>query len=168
MLYDNATLFYGDDLKQVLDSIPARGAQPGVLPTEIVRQMLPELLIKQLAKTVHVAHEHFGAVTVYRKLLEDLYEAADQAIQKQDFGLLYQITGKLTFRHVPSELDAKQWGRDFLHAYRRNAGWLRDTKEALESIRAAVEELEVVEDSRNARLKTQILEAAERGLITHI
>ncbi|MCA1556252.1 MAG: hypothetical protein LC747_06135 [Acidobacteria bacterium] len=168
LIYDNATLFYGDDLNQVLSSISARGAQPGVLPTEIVRPMLPELLSKQLAKTVHFAHEHFGAVTVYRKLLEELYEAADQAIQKKDLGLLHQITGKLAFWYVPSEHDVKQWGRDFLYAYRRDAGWLRDTKKALEDIQAAVKDLEVTEGSHNAELKAQILEAAERGLITHV
>ena len=168
LIYDNATLFYGDDMKQVLSSISARGAQPGVAPTQIVRQMIPELLINQLAKTVHFAHEHFGAVTVYRKLLEELYEAAAQAIQKEDLGLLYQITGKLAFWYVPSERDAKQWGKDFLYAYRRDAGWLRDTKKALENIQAAVKELEVADGSHNAELKAQILQAAERGLVTHI
>jgi hypothetical protein len=168
LIYDNATLFYGDDMKQVLSHVSAHGAQPGSPPTEIVRQILLELLIKQLSKTVHFAHEHFGAVVVYRKLLEELYEAADQAIQKKDLRLLYQITGKLAFWYVPSERDAKQWGKDFLYAYRRDAGWLRDTKKALEGIQAAVKELEVTEGSRNAELKARILDAAERGLITHI
>lgn len=136
--------------------------------TEAVRKALPEILINELVKTVKVAHEHFGAVAVYRSMLEELYEAADQAIQKKDLELLYKITGKLAFWYVPGESDVKQWGKDFLHAYRRDAGWLHDTKKALEKIKDAVKELEVVDGSRNAELKAQILKAAENGLITHI
>jgi hypothetical protein len=166
LIYDNAVLFSGDDLNDLMKSISAMG-QPGVVPGDIVRKILSEVLIKQLAKTVKSAHEHFGAVTVYRSMLEELYEAADQAIQKKDLELLYRITGKLAFWYVPSESDVKQWGKDFLHAYRRDAGWLRDTKKALESIKAAAEKLEV-EGDRNDELRTSIIKAAEKGLITHI
>lgn len=168
VLFDNAVLFSGDDLKQVLADISARGAQPDVYPIEIVRQMMTDVLVRQLAKTVHFSHEHFGAVAVYRSMLEDLYEAADQAIKANDLGLLHKITGKLAFWYIPSESDAKQMGKDFLHAYRRDAGWLRDTKDALEKILDAVKELKVEEGSRNAELQGKIIETAERGLITHI
>lgn len=168
LIYDDAVLFSGDELKEVLIHISASGAQLGVAPTEEVLKTLPEVLIKQLAKTVKFAHEHFGAVTVYRDMLEELYEAADQAIQKKDLGLLYKITGKLAFWYVPSESDVKQWGKDFLYAYRRDAGWLHDTQAALEKVKAAAAELEVADGSRNAELKAQILKAAEDGLTTHI
>jgi hypothetical protein len=168
LIYDDAVLFSGDELKEVLGLISASGAQSGVAPIEVVRRILPEALIKQLVKTVKFAHEHFGAVAVYRDWLEDLYAAADQAIQKKDLGLLHKITGKLAFWYVPGESDVKQWGKDFLYAYRRDAGWLHDAKKALEKIGAAVKELDVVEGSRNAELKEQILKEAEKGLITHI
>jgi hypothetical protein len=168
LIYDNAVLFSGDDLKEVLKYISANGGEPGAALTEAVRKTLPEVLITELVKTVKVAHEHFGAVAVYRSMLEELYEAADQAIQEKDLQLLYKITGKLAFWYVPGESDVKQWGKDFLHAYRRDSGWLHDTKVALEKIKAAVKEFEAVDGSRNAELKAQILKAAEDGLITHI
>lgn len=169
VIYDDAVLFSGDDLKQVLSYISGRaGGMTGAALTESVRTALPGLLTEQLTKTVKFAHEHFGAVAVYRDLLEELYKAADQAIQNQDLGLLHAITGKLAFWYVPTENDVKQWGKDFLYAYRRDAGWLRDTKKALEEIETAAKELEVEEGSRNAQLKAKILKAAEDGLITHI
>lgn len=168
LIYDDAVLFSGDELKEVLKRISASGVQPGVSPADIIRKLLPEILTNQLVKTVKFAHEHFGAVAVYRDLLEELYKAADQAIQKKDIELLHRITGKLAFWYVPSEGDVKQWGKDFLHAYRRDAGWLRDTKKALEKIKTAVKDLDVVDGTRNAELKAQILKTAEDGLITHI
>lgn len=162
LLYDDAVLFSGDDLIDLLKRISDCGGQ-----SDAVLKTLPDVLVKQLAKTVKFAHEHFGAVTVYRSMLEELYDAADQAIQKKDLGLLHKITGKLAFWYVPGESDVKQWGKDFLHAYRRDAGWLSDTKKALERIGAAAKELEV-EGPRNTELKAQIIKAAEDGLITHV
>lgn len=167
VVYDEAVLFSGDDLKEVLKRISVNGAQPGGTLAESVRKTLPEGLIRQLVKTVKSAHEHFGAVAVYRDLLEELYDAADQAIQKKDLELLHKITGKLAFWYVPAEGDVKQWGKDFLHAYRRDAGWLNHTKKALEKIKADAEQLEV-EGPRNAELKSQIIKDAEDGLITRI
>ena len=82
--------------------------------------------------------------------------------------MLHKITGKLAFWYVPGENDVKQWGKDFLYAYRRDAGWLRDTKKALEKIKSAVKQLDVPAGSKNAQLKAQILEAAEKGLVIHI
>jgi len=122
----------------------------------------------QLAKTVKFAHEHFGAVAVYRSMLEELYEAADQAIQKKDIELLYKITGKLAFWYVPSERDVKQWGKDFLHAWRRDVSWLQFAKKMLEKIKVAAEQIETQEGTHNAKLKQQIIKAAEDGLIPHI
>jgi hypothetical protein len=166
LIYDDAVLFSGDELKEVLERISDNGGETDL--AEAVRKTLPEVLIKQLTKTVKFSHEHFGAVAVYRSLLEELYEAADQAIQKNDLALLHKITGKWAFWYVPAERDVKQWGKDFLHAYRRDAGWLRDTQKALRRIKKAVEELEVAHGSRNAELKAQIIKAADDGLITHI
>ena len=42
------------------------------------------------------------------------------------------------------------------------------TREALEKIKKAVQHLEVTEGSTNARLKAEILDAAKKGLITHV
>lgn len=166
VVYDNAVLFSGDDLKDILIRVPPATGQNSL--ADAFQNVLPDVLIKQLVKTVKASHEYFGAVAVYRSMLEELYEAADQAIQKKDLDLLHRITGKLAFWYVPTETDVKQWGKDFLHAYRRDAGWLHDTKKALEKIETAVKELDVPEGSRNAELKEQILKAAKDGLITHI
>ena len=166
VVHDDAWLFSGDDLKYVLKSVD-NGNQSAEALAEAVRETLPEVLIKQLAKTVKFAHEHFGAVAVYRDLLEELYNAADQAIQKKDLELLHKITGKLAFWYVPGESDVKQWGKDFLHAYRRDAGWLSDAKRSLEKIRGAAKQLDL-EDPKNTELKAQIIKAADDGLITHV
>ena len=165
LVYDDAVLFSGEEMNEVLKRISDSGGVSDLAGA--VRKILPQVLTEQLAKTVKFSHEHFGAVAVYRDLLEELYNAADQAIQKKDLQLLHMITGKLAFWSVPTEGDVKQWGKDFLHAYRRDAGWLNHTKKALEKIRAYAEQLEV-EGSRNTELKSQIIETAEKGLITHI
>lgn len=165
LVYDDAVLFSGDELIEVLKRISDGGGASDL--TGAVRTILPQVLIKQLVKTVKFSHEHFGAVAVYRDLLEELYSAADQAIQKKDLDLLHRITGKLAFWSVPTEGDVKQWGKDFLHAYRRDAGWLNDTKKALEKIKTYAEQLEE-DSSRNAELKSQIVKTADRGLIIHI
>jgi hypothetical protein len=166
LVFDDAVLFSGEELNEVLKLIEDNGGYADL--AEAVRKTLPEVLIKQLVKTVKFSHEHFGAVAVYRSMLEELYEAADQAIQKNDLALLHKITGKLAFWYVPAEGDVKQWGKEFLHAYRRDAGWLQDTQRALEKIKKAVEKLEVADGSPNADLKAQVMKAAEDGLITHI
>lgn len=168
LVCDDAVLFSGDELNEVLKRISDNGGQSREALAEAIRKTLPKVLIEQLVKTVKFSHEHFGAVAVYRSMLEELYEAADQAIQKNDLALLHKITGKLAFWYVPAEGDVKQWGKDFLHAYRRDAGWLRDTQKALEKIKKAAEELAVDEGSPSAELKTQIIKAADDGLITHI
>jgi hypothetical protein len=165
LVYDDAVLFSGEELIDVLKRISDGGGASDLAGA--VRTILPQVLVKQLVKTVKFSHEHFGAVAVYRDLLEELYNAADQAIQKKDLDLLHRITGKLAFWSVPTEGDVKQWGKDFLHAYRRDAGWLNDTKKALERIKAYAEQLEE-DSSRTAELKSQIIKTADRGLIIHI
>lgn len=168
LIHDEAVLLSGADLLDVLKRVPNGSEQSSQSLAESFRKILPEVLIEQLVKTVKFSHEHFGAVAVYRSFLEEVYEAADEAIKKRDLELLHKITGKLAFWYLPTENDVKQWGKDFLHAYRRDAGWLRDTKKALEKIQSAAKELDVPEESRNAELKEQILKAADDGLITHI
>ena len=166
LIYDDAVLFSGDDFERLLGGILSAGAQSGNLTPGTA--VLQQALIDQLAKTVKFSHEHFGAVAVYRRFLEELYEAADRAIKERNLEPLHLITGKLAFWYVPSENDVKQWGKDFLYAYRRDAGWLHDTQKALEKIKKAVQHLEVTEGSTNARLKAEILDAAKKGLITHV
>lgn len=166
LIYDDAVLFSGNELTDVLRQISDNGGDSPSL-NEAISRTLPNVLIEQLAKTVKFSHEYFGAVAVYRDLLEELYKAADEAIQNKNLGLLYTITSKLTFGYVPSESDVKQWGKDFLHAYRRDAGWLRDATKALEKIKTAAEKINAT-DLTNKELKEQIIKAAEKGLITHI
>jgi hypothetical protein len=168
LVYDNAVILNRDGLRRVLDLLSRSGIQPGNPPKEMIQQLAPEVLAEQLVEAVRHGEEYFGAAAVYRDLLEDLYKAADQAIQKGNIGLLHEITGKLAFWYVPGESDVKQWGKDFLRAYRRDAGWLYDTKQALEKIKAAAERLEVEEGTQNAELKKKIIAAAEDGLVTHI
>jgi hypothetical protein len=167
LIYEDAVLFSGQDLESLLARISARSASSADVKASI-SSVLQQALLDQLAKTVKFSHEHFGAVAVYRRFLEELYEAADRAIKERNLELLHLITGKLAFWYVPSESDVKQWGKDFLYAYRRDAGWLHDTKKALEKIKKVVKQLEVTEGSTNARLKAEILDAAEKGLITHV
>jgi len=162
------SILEGATLNEALDLITQRGAQQGVLPLEIAQQVAPDVLAKRLAKMEEILRERSGEAAVYRDLLEDLYKAADQAIQKQDLGLLHKITGKLAFWYVPSENEVKQWGKDFLHAYQRDYGWLQFTKKALEKVKDAAEKIDAAEGSRDAGLKQEIIKLAEDGLIPHI
>jgi hypothetical protein len=127
-----------------------------------------EELLERVRKAEQVANESQAEAAVYRDLLEDLYKAADQAITHKNLGLLHEITGRLAFFDVPHEGDVKQWGKYFLHAYIRDAGWLYDAKEALERIKADAEKLAVDKNSPNAELKERIIETARNGLIPHI
>jgi hypothetical protein len=52
VVYDDAVLFSGDDLIEVLQRISDNGGQPDAALAEVVRNTLPEVLIKQLVKTV--------------------------------------------------------------------------------------------------------------------
>jgi hypothetical protein len=167
LVCNEAVLFSGDELDELLKRISDNGSQSREVIEAAIRQALPEVLIKQLVKTVKFSHENFGAVAVYRSMLEEVYQAADQAIQKKDLELLHKITGKLAFWYVPAESDVRRWGKDFLQAYRRDAGWLHHTKKALEKIKKAAKELEV-DGARNKELKDQIIKAADDGLIIHI
>ena len=126
-----------------------------------------ETLLERLRKAEQIAVESQAEAAVYRDLLEDCYKAADEALHNKDLNLLYTLTGKLAFNWMPSETDGKQWGKYFLHAYRRDAWWLKHAKEALERIKADAENL--LEDNKmNAELKKRIIAAAENGLITHV
>lgn len=126
-----------------------------------------ETLLERLLKAEQIAAESQAEAAVYRDLLEDCYKAADEALHNKDLNLLYTVTGKLAFNWMPSETDGKQWGKYFLHAYRRDAWGLKHAKEALERIKADAENL--LEDNKtNAELKKRIIAAAENGLITHV
>jgi hypothetical protein len=162
------SILEGKTFQEVLDLITQRGAQPGVLPTEIVQQLAPEILAERLARLEEIITERSGEAAVYRNLLEDLYKAADEAIKKRNLELLHTITGKLAFWYVPSESDVKQWGKDFLHAYRRDYGWLQFTKKVLEKIKASAVLIEAPEGSRNAALKQEIIKLVDEGLIPHM
>lgn len=126
-----------------------------------------EKLLERLRKTEQVAAESQAEAAVYRDLLEECWRAASEALKAGEIDLLYKITGKLSFDWMPSEHEGKQWGKLFLHAYMRDAGWLKHAKKQLSQIRADAEMIS--EDSEvNAELKRKIIDAAEDGLITHI
>ena len=74
------------------------------------------------------------------------------------------------FLTTPSKQDVKRWGKYFLDAYMRDARWLRDTKKALELIKAEAEKL-LEDNTTNAELKKKIeniIKVADEGLIEHI
>lgn len=126
-----------------------------------------EKLLESLRKAEQIAAESQAEAAVYRDLLEECWRAASEALKNEDLDLLYKITGKLSFDWMPSEHESKQWGKLFLHAYMRDAGWLKHTKERLEQIKADAELL-IEDNETNAELKKKIVDAAEDGLITHI
>jgi hypothetical protein len=126
-----------------------------------------EKLLERLRKAEQVAAESQAEAAVYRDLLEECWRAASEALQAGEVNLLYKITGKLSFDWMPSEHEGKQWGKLFLHAYMRDAGWLNHAKEQLSQIKAAAEMI-LEDNASNAELKMKIIDAAEKGLITHI
>jgi len=50
----------------------------------------------------------------------------------------------------------------------RDARWLRHTKQALEKIKADAEKLAIEENEGNAKLKKDIIMAAEKCLVVHL
>ena len=51
---------------------------------------------------------------IYRRLLERIYEAANEASAQKNVHLLHTITGLHGFK-IPDEHDLKQFGRDMWH-----------------------------------------------------
>ncbi|MBA3246621.1 MAG: hypothetical protein H0T63_00895 [Pyrinomonadaceae bacterium] len=125
-----------------------------------------EKLLENLGKAELIARESQAEAAVCQNLLEDYYEAARQAVSKNDINLLPNIA-HTHFSPIPTG-DSKQWGKLFLYAYKRDAGWLEDTKKALEKIKNVAEKLSVEDNEANAELKQRIIAAAELGLRQHI
>ena len=128
-----------------------------------------ENILERLRKAEQIAAESQAEAAVCRDLLEDCYKAASQALVQNDISLL-PLIARTSFFHMPTKADTEQWGKYFLDAYARDAGWLEDTKKALEQIKADAEELlknkEINDDLRE--MIKRILSAAQRGLIVHI
>jgi hypothetical protein len=126
-----------------------------------------EKLLERSRKFEQIAAESQGEAAVYRKMLEECWKAASEALRNENLNLLYEITGKLSFDWMPSDHEGKKWGKLFLHAYMRDAAWLKRAKERLEQIKANAEM--IVEDNEtNVELKGKIIDAAEDALTTHI
>ena len=126
-----------------------------------------EKLLERSRKFEQIAAESQSEAAIYRKMLEECWKAAAEALKNENLNLLYEITGKFSFDWMPSEHEGKQWGKLFLHAYMRDAAWLKRAKERLEQIKANAEM--IVEDNEtNIELKGKIIAAAEDGLTTHI
>jgi hypothetical protein len=127
-----------------------------------------ETLLEGLRKAQQIAAESQAEAAVYRDMLEDWREAATQALAQKDLSFLYKINDN---RSVPFFLSSKEegerWGRLFLSAYMRDAGWLKHTKKALDKIKAEAENM-VEDNETNTELKKRIIAIAEDGLITHI
>jgi hypothetical protein len=126
-----------------------------------------EKLLERLQKFEKIAAESQAEAAVYRKLLEECWQAASEALKNNEMDLLYKITGKLSFDWMPSEHEGKEWGKIFLHACMRDAGWLNHAKKRLEEIKADAEML-LEDDETNAELKKKIINSAEDGLTIHI
>ena len=126
-----------------------------------------EKLLKSLRETKKLAAESQAEAAAYRELLEECWRAASEALKNNELGLLYTITGKFSFDWVPSKHEGRQWGKLFLHAYMRDAGWLEHAKKRLQEIRTDAE-LIVEDNETNTELKRKIMDAADDGLIPHI
>ncbi len=126
-----------------------------------------EKLLERVRKAEQIAAESQAEAAVYRKMLEECWAAAAEALKNNEINLLYKITGKFSFDWMPTEHEGKQWGKLFLHAYMRDAGWLKRAKERLEEIRA-VAEMMSEDDEAGVEVKKKIINAADDGLIIHI
>jgi hypothetical protein len=164
--YKDQIIFSGKELQRVLGLISSKGAHPDIPPKEIIWQLLPEVLSEQLVNAGRYAIECLGEAAVYRELLETCYKAATKASASGNVGDLHTGMTLHSFG-VPDQEQARTWGKDFVHAYARDAGWLRTAKKALEKIEAEAEKLPD-SDPEIAKLKASILAAAKDGLIVHI
>jgi hypothetical protein len=135
--------------------------------TEVEWKEERERLLENLRETRQIALESQAEVAVYQKLLEECWQAASEALKRNDLNLLYKITGKFSFDWMPSKDEGRQWGKLFLHACMRDARWLEHAKKRLGQIKADAE-LISEDNETNAELKRKIIDAAEDGLITHI
>lgn len=126
-----------------------------------------EKLLERLRVTEQVAAESQAEAAIYRKMLEECWRAASEALKSEDLSLLYKITGKFSFDWTPTEHEGKEWGKIFLHAYMRDAGWLMHAKKCLEQVKADADM--ILEDNEtNAKLKRKIIDTAVEGLTIHI
>lgn len=164
--YGEQVILGGKELQKALDLISERGAQPNSAPTEIVQQLIPELLAARLAQAEQYARECLGEAAVYRELLETCYRAATKASEAGKVELLHTEMTLHQF-HVPGREQARSWGKDFVYAYGRDASWLHMTKRMLEKIEAEAEKLPE-SDPQIAEIKQRIKDAAKDGLIPHI
>lgn len=125
-----------------------------------------EKLLKSLRRANQVAAESQAEAAVCRDLLEDCYKAASEALARNEISLLQRIA-RTSFSSTPTKEDTAEWGKYFLDAYVRDAGWLEHAKQALEEIHAEAEKLSD-DHEETAKLKKRIIAAAEKGLITHV
>lgn len=160
-------LFEVKDLKRAFDLMAKHGAERGVPPTDIAALVAEDLLTERVRKLEQFANECLGEAAVYRDLLETCYKAATKASETGDVRFLHTIM-QLTHFNAPSESQAREWGKDFIYAYTRDAAWLDTTRKALESIKIDAVNLEVEDDPQNAELRDRILRAANDALIPHI
>jgi hypothetical protein len=124
-------------------------------------------LLERVRKAEKFANECLAEVVVYRKLLENCYKAATKASESGNVSFLHTVMGLHLF-NIPDDDDVKEWGRDFVYAYSRDAAWLETTKQSLEKIKVDAEKFSVEANTPNAELKESILKAAREGLIPQI
>jgi hypothetical protein len=127
-----------------------------------------EKLLESLQKANQVALESQAEAAVYWQLLEEWDEAAKRARAQKDFSLLQRINRRIVPFYLPNKGEGKLWGKLFLNAYMRDARWLGHAKQSLEKIKVAAERLSVEDNEANTKLKKNIIETAEEGLIVHI
>jgi hypothetical protein len=129
-----------------------------------------EQLLEQLTEAQRIALESQAQAAYYLELLEDCNEAARQARDNEDVKLLNNLRGNLMSYYTPRMEEGADWGRDFLHAYKRDASWLEDTKKNLGQIKADAEKF--LADNKNrpelADVLKRIIAAADDGLKSHL
>lgn len=127
-----------------------------------------EELLERLREKERIALESQAEAAVYLDLLKNCNEAASLARDSGNVTHLNSIKGNLMFYATPRKED--EWGKYFLNAYMRDAGWLEDAKKALEQIKA--EAAKILEDSKTDAEMRKIFEKisalADNGLIEHI
>lgn len=127
-----------------------------------------ETLLERLRKAEQIAAESQAEAAVYRELLEDWHEAAQQAQDQKNFALLHIINRRIPPFYLPSKEEGELWGRLFLYAYIRDASWSDHAKQSLEQIRADAEKLSVENNEDHTTIKNKIIATAEAALVEHV
>ena len=102
---------------------------------------------------------------LYRQKLQDCYEAARLAIQKNNLAAFFEFI-PLPGLNVPATEEARTWAGDFMHACKIDTRALGTATASLERIQALASQLS--NEGNNENLKQEILAETRRGLDAHV